>query len=205
MKRRRKKGGSTSLNQKMEPTTGYFLHDLRYGERQNLLHGDLDRLHDFLQTSSGCGVPVCEEGSILTLSLMHTEFCVKTLHLGTVNACLVWSPPLPPYRCCVELLPLRSGYLIFSDTRNWSSTGSEIRGFLYHLPRSPPQPGRARHLSYLRVRAARGTFKTEPVRVGTKSGARGGWSCGATDMTHMGTNGHARGGPHSKIKQPTWR
>ena len=41
---------------------------------------------------------------ILTLSLEHIEFCVKTLHLGTVSVCLAWSSPLPRYRCCADCL-----------------------------------------------------------------------------------------------------
>ena len=34
------------------------------------------------------------QGSILTLSLVHMWFCVKTLHLGTVSVCLAKSSPL---------------------------------------------------------------------------------------------------------------
>ena len=48
MKRRRNKGGSTSPIQKWNHKLETFLHDLRHEERQDLLLGDLDRLHDFL-------------------------------------------------------------------------------------------------------------------------------------------------------------
>ena len=48
MKKRRKKGGSTSPIQKWNHKPETCLDDLRHGERQNLLHGDLDRIHDFL-------------------------------------------------------------------------------------------------------------------------------------------------------------
>ena len=37
-------------------------------------------------------------------SLVHIEFCVKTLHLGTVSLCLAWSSPLPRYCCSVDCL-----------------------------------------------------------------------------------------------------
>ena len=61
--------------------------------------------HLFLLVSSI--FPWLREG-ILTLSLVHIEFCVKTLYLGTLSVC--WN---------------------LSETGNWRSTGSEIRCFPY--------------------------------------------------------------------------
>ena len=58
--------------------------------------------HFFLLVSSIFFVWLRE--GMLTLSLVHIEFRLKTLHLGTVSVCLAWSSPLPRYRCCVDCL-----------------------------------------------------------------------------------------------------
>ena len=61
-------------------------------------------------------------------SLVHSEFCVKTLHLGIVSVCLAWSSPLPRY-CCLLIASIaiwKSDIcFILSETGNWRSTGLE--------------------------------------------------------------------------------
>ena len=65
---------SKKWNHKLET----LLHDLRHGERQDLRHGDLDRLHDFLhdlRQTSGSERPVWDYGGFLP-----GQWCSKECH-----------------------------------------------------------------------------------------------------------------------------
>ena len=57
-----------------------------------------------LRNCSFLSHPSHGSGTVGLASLVHIEFCVETLRLGTVSVCLAWSPPLPRYRCCVDCL-----------------------------------------------------------------------------------------------------
>ena len=70
------------------------------------------------------------------MSLVHTEFSMKTLHLGTVSVRLAWSSLLPRYCCFVDCLFCDLEYLIFdhilSVAGNWRPTELEILCIPYH-------------------------------------------------------------------------
>ena len=82
-------------------------------------------------------------GRVTFVHLLHIEFCVKTLNLGTVSVCLAWSSPLLRYCCCVDCLHCDLEYLVFccvlSETGNWGS--AELNYEVHRIAPSPsPSP-----------------------------------------------------------------
>ena len=57
-----------------------------------------------LRTFPSCVIHPCSWLREGTFSLVHIEFSVKTLHLGTVSVCLAWSSLVSRYCCCVDCL-----------------------------------------------------------------------------------------------------